>query len=112
MAQTLMTRCPDPLDPTSWTEYWYDDETDSLITRYVQDVEEILKSNQADQNETMNQRHKSEVANKVASIPFTVILKWKYELGVDVFNQDHMPKVLALLNDPEYKHLRTRGGKI
>ena len=49
---------------------------------------------------------------KVASIPLVVIEKWKRELGIDVFNKDHMPKVKQLLNDPSYRWLRTHESTI
>jgi len=110
--QKLMSRSPDPLDPTTWTEYWYDDETDGLITKYVQDVEEILLDNRREANENKNARYTSEIANKVASIPCTVILKWKYELGIDLFNVDHAERVRKLLNSSEYRYLRTHEGRL
>ena len=50
---------------------------------------------------------KDKSMRKVASIPLIIIEKWKRELGVDVMNKDHMPKVKQLLNDPQYRFLRT-----
>lgn len=44
---------------------------------------------------------------KVASIPLIIVEKWKRELGIDIMNKAHMPKVKQLLNDPEYRFLRT-----
>jgi len=37
---------------------------------------------------------------------------WKRDLGVDVFNKDHMPKVKKLLNDPDWAWLRTHESKL
>lgn len=112
MPLEFLFRKSDPEDPSSGTEYWYDPEKDRMITRYVQDVESILNKNKREANASLNQRHKSEAMNKVASIPNTVVLKWKFELGVDIFNPAHADKVKKLLNDPEWRYLRTRGGKI
>lgn len=44
---------------------------------------------------------------KYASIPNVIILKWKNELGVDIFNRDHRKKMFQLINSPEYKFLKT-----
>lgn len=41
-----------------------------------------------------------------AQIPPVVMMKWKNELGVDLFNKDHLPAVLKLLNT-DYKYLKT-----
>ncbi len=48
---------------------------------------------------------------RVASIPPIVILKWKEEHGVDIYNPDHLPKVKQLLNSNEYLYLRTAEGR-
>ncbi len=44
---------------------------------------------------------------KYATIPNVLILKWKNELGVDIFNKDDKKKMFALLNSPEYRFLKT-----
>jgi hypothetical protein len=44
---------------------------------------------------------------KYATIPNIIILKWKKELGVDIFNRNDKKKMFELLNDPEYKFLKT-----
>ena len=48
----------------------------------------------------------------VASIPIGVQYKWLREKGVDIHNKDHWPKVRQLLNDPEYRYLRTGTGRV
>ena len=45
----------------------------------------------------------------VARIPLIVIAKWRNELGVDYWNPDHQDKVDALLNDADWRWLRTDG---
>jgi hypothetical protein len=49
---------------------------------------------------------------RAASIPMAIIEKWKNELGVDVFNPDHIGAVRRLLNSNEYAFLRTAPGRL
>lgn len=44
---------------------------------------------------------------KYASIPNIIILKWKREFGVDIFNPNDRKKMFELLNSPEYRFLKT-----
>ena len=46
----------------------------------------------------------------IARIPLVIVEKWKNELGVDVFNKDHDKKIRQLLNDPDWRYLRTSTG--
>jgi len=39
--------------------------------------------------------------------PPIIIEKWLREFGVDVFNRDHQKKVFGLINQPEYRYLKT-----
>ena len=95
------------------TKVKYDHETDSVVVNRVQDVEPLLELNKKELNgDSMYGSQTNSGMRKVASIPLVVIEKWKRELGVDVFNKDHMPKVKQLLNDPEYRWLRTHESNI
>lgn len=91
------------------TKITYDHETDSIVSNRVQDVQPILELNKKEAlgDSMYGPANPASGMRKVASIPLVVIEKWKRELGVDVFNKDHMQKVKQLLNDPEYKWLRT-----
>jgi len=91
------------------TKFRYDHNEEKVILQNVQDVEPLLELNKKEINGDSMYGTGDNVAGmrKVASIPLVIIEKWKRELGVDVFNKDHMPKVKQLLNDPEYKWLRT-----
>lgn len=44
---------------------------------------------------------------KAASIPVGVIYEWMVKHGVDVYNPDHSDAVLKLLDDPDYRYLKT-----
>lgn len=52
------------------------------------------------------------LGEKVASIPLSVVLLWKERYGVDLFDRNHQPAVTRLLNDPEWRHLRTAPGRL
>lgn len=49
-----------------------------------------------------------------ASIPLSLVTKWRIEEGVDVFSNDpaHKRKARQLLNDHQYKMLRIWEGRI
>jgi hypothetical protein len=51
---------------------------------------------------------------KVASIPLALIEKWQKEEDIDFmrFNDEDRVKLLAKLNDPQFKKLRTAPGRI
>lgn len=49
-----------------------------------------------------------------ASIPLSLIMKWKIEHGVDAFSADpaHKKKAAQLLNDHQYRMLRVWEGRL
>ena len=49
---------------------------------------------------------------KVASVPLFLIDKWRIEEGLDYFNPDHQPALLARYNSNEYSKLRTAPGRL
>ena len=95
-------------DPVTKTHTWhdYDHSTKKTIIIESQDVESYLKKNKMEQSMGWNESNKQDY-KKIASIPNSVIAKWKQELGLDVFNKDHLPKIEKLLQSSEYKYLRT-----
>jgi hypothetical protein len=96
------------MDSPIKTKFKYDRSEDNMIVKSEQDVQPLLELNKKELNgDSPYGGVESNGMRKVASIPLIVIEKWKRELGVDVFNKDHMPKVKQLLNDPEWRWLRT-----
>lgn len=88
----------------------YDEATDVLKLTHQQNVEHILERNKALASDA--DRTKRQIKNDMvhyATVPNTVILKWQLEKGVDVFNTNHRREVFKLLNDPDYKYLKTTG---
>jgi len=97
-------------DPfTGITTYFdYDHASDTTIVGYEQDASVILDANKALQN---NDEYTRQGIKQgwwhYASYPAIIIQKWATEYGVDVFNKDHQKKVIQLVNQPEYKYLKT-----
>ncbi|MAK37688.1 MAG: hypothetical protein CMC15_16130 [Flavobacteriaceae bacterium] len=110
-------------DPITRTQTWHEyDEVNNVTTiAEVQDVEPALNLNKAVQNydvggaKGLNEYSKQGIKNDwwhVASIPNSVIIKWKKEKGIDIFNKNQWNEVKKLLNDSEYAYLRTGTGRV
>jgi hypothetical protein len=98
-------------------ETWYEetpgDAPNKIHLKRYQDVEHILARNQELYNSHSDKPTFHDVeggAFKAASIPAIVIEKWKRE-GFDWYNSTTAEK-RAKLNDPDFKKLRTRPGKL
>lgn len=90
------------------TTFDYIPESDITVIGREQDISHILDANKVLQND--DQLTKDGIKNSwwhYAQIPNIIIEKWKNEHGVDVFNKDHEKAVYKLLNDPQYKFLKT-----
>lgn len=97
----------DPLTGESVT-FKYNHGDDSFTIGHVQDCSHLIEHNKLLAADTeYTKRGIKESWLKYASIPNVVYMNWKQQLGVDLFNRDHMPKVMQLLNSPEYKFLKT-----
>ena len=99
----------------------YDHHTKETVIAEVQDVAPVLEANKVARNQgNGGAKGLNEVAQRgiknnwwhAASVPNSVILKWKKELGVDIYNKDHLPAVKKLLNDREWAYLRTGTGRV
>lgn len=97
----------DPLSGIT-TTFDYDEGTDTTIIGREQDVSAILEKNKALANN--DDVTKEGIKNSwwlYAEIPNIVIEKWLNEHGVNLYNRDHQKAVFRLLNQPEYRYLRT-----
>lgn len=92
-------------DPLSGAKQWfsYDEDTDTMRIRYEEDVSATLDYNKSKQAESFDKR---DDVWHAAKIPNTVIMKWKLEHGVELWNPDHKEGVRRLLNSDEYRYLR------
>jgi hypothetical protein len=110
----MITRLLDYDPLTGITQYHHFDPVTEVTTiETIQDVEPILNANKAMQNDTAYSKRgiKNEMWH-AACVPNIIQEKWLREKGVDVWNNDHWPKVKRLLNDPDWKWLKTTTGTI
>lgn len=94
-------------DPARRMNIWWEDTDDGFQLHYVQDVEPILELNKAKQTMGREYYARDNEMWRVASIPIGVQYTWLIKHGVDVHNEDHWPKVKKLLNDPDWRYLKT-----
>jgi len=95
------------------TKFKYDHNEDKVILQNVQDVEPLLELNKKEAlGDSIYGPQSNNGMRKVASIPLIMIEKWKRELGIDIYDKNDWPKIKQLLNDPEYRFLRTHESKI
>jgi hypothetical protein len=94
------------------TYHHYDHKTKITRIERVQNVEPILEYNK----ELAKTDHEKQGIKRswwhAACIPIVMQEKWLNEHGVDIYNRDHWPAVKRLLNDPDYRYLRTGSGKL
>ena len=89
----------------------FDDATGRFAIERIQDVDPVLDSNKEKVNHSSGYSSSREL-REVAEIPMVIVLKWRDELGIDVFNKDHWPAVKRLLRDADWMHLRSSPGRI
>lgn len=86
-----------------------DDEGPGATAMAVQEVTPILERNQAMASHNDGYTPSRDMA-RIASIPLSILYKWMTENpGFDPFSQDPdcQKKLYALLDDPEWRYLRT-----
>ena len=100
-------------DPVTGLMTWhdYDPLTDEMTIGYSADSTPILERNKVLQNDTdFSKKGIKQEFWKYAEIPVEVQLDWLINKGIDVYNKDHTKKAFELVNDPEYKYLKTTSG--
>jgi hypothetical protein len=96
-------------DPvTGLAHWWLEDGEGNWAQKASQHVDLLLDLNRGAQNHCDPYNAARDV-RMVARIPLIIIAKWRNELGVDYWNPDHQDKVDALLNDADWRWLRTDG---
>jgi hypothetical protein len=110
-------KIPFDFDPLTGSKSWFiDGEGDDFQILTETDVQPVIDRNKSLQNygggdgkdywrAGDNMRHE-------ASIPIGVQMEWMTKHGVDVMNPAHMDGVVKLLNDPEYRYLKTANVRI
>ena len=80
---------------------------DNVVITHKQDATPIIEDNKWAllDIDTHRKQAKNDWAH-YAKIPEIVQMEWKVKYGVDFMDSNHWPKVLKLLEDPEYKYLK------
>jgi hypothetical protein len=96
----------DPLSGAIET-FDYDEHTDTIIIKRTCDVQPIIDRNKELDNHSDGWVGEGRDMRLAASIPTEVAYKWLVEKGVNCWRKEHWPAVRKLLNDPEWRYLRT-----
>lgn len=89
--------------------FHYDDASDRTIIKTEQDVEPILRQNKSAYGSAPSRF--GDMAH-VARIPLVVLEKWGNEDGINYLAPENRKALLAKLNDPDNRFLRTRPGRL
>ena len=93
-------------------EFYYSDADGKVHVKRWQDVEDQLDDNRMRFNlESKGYANSKGGAHKVATIPFSLIEKWRAEEGFDWFNSTDKER-RARLNDPHNRYLLVRPGRL
>ncbi len=95
-------------DPIRGVEQWQDSTygDNRLQVHYRQDVEPLLDLAKEERNNGLTDQGIRDELWLYARIPPVVILKMKYEHGIDIFNKNHLKRAFELINT-EYPYLKT-----
>ena len=88
----------------------YDEGADRAIIETTQDVEPALNACKALYNADDNWARTA--FRRVAHIPASIQVLWIHRYGVDPLNKRNEALLTRLLNDPEWRHLRTAPGRV
>ena len=94
-------------DPLTGLRTWHehDEESGRTLIHYEGDAEPMIARNRAAANAAYGRLGEM---THVAAIPASVQMQWLVEKGVDVLDPDHRQAVARLLDDPEWRYLKTR----
>lgn len=94
------------------TYHHYDHSNGNTIIESVQNIEPYLENNK---QLILNSDKSKQIKNNwwhVACIPIGVQYQWMQKHGVNIWKKEHRKAVFKLLNDPDYKYLKTTNGRI
>lgn len=89
------------------TTYFHPTDDGFALETVQHDVTPILESNAQKRSMGRDYYANDKDMWRAASIPIGVMYQWLTKYGVDVMNEDHWPAVQRLLNDPEWRYLKT-----
>ena len=80
---------------------------DGFLVHHTQDAEPILKLNHEKRSLGRSYYAEDPDMHRVASVPLGVAYQWLAKYGVEAWNPEHMDRIKRLLNDPEWRYLKT-----
>lgn len=80
---------------------------DKASLQFIGDCQPTLDQNHRIRNGFDHRKSRAKGIELVASIDNTIALLWRTKYGIDVYNKHHMPRVIKMLNDPDWKFLKT-----
>lgn len=100
------------------TKSWYWDEGEEKIHIKYTDhsTDDLMQENRDLANASKNKAFKGDKRFfRYARIPLALIVKWKKDLGLDVFasnNPEQEKLLIKTLEDRDYRYLKTTDGKL
>lgn len=96
-------------DPLTRESVWFEMNDDGIATlTHQQDFKPILEANKMMANEdAYTKKGMKGDWWHYARVPNNVIHDWMVNHGVNFFDKNHRKKVFQLLNDPQYRYLKT-----
>jgi hypothetical protein len=89
------------------TYHHYDPATDLTTIETMQDVQPFIERNKALHNTSYQRDGIKDEWMHVATIPVLVQMKWKQEYNIDIYDPADYKRIQKLLNDPDYRYLKT-----
>lgn len=86
--------------------------TGQMAIRSTQDVEPFLDYTRRRRNEDDGCWSPSRDMREVAVVPNIVVEQWIHRYGINAYKPEDQPKVLAMLDDPDWAFLRTGSGRL
>ena len=87
-----------------------DDERKCHVIKGTQDVEPIIEENKRLYTST-DGYWKGRHVQLAASVPNIIVEQWMKQ-GISIFRDEDLPKILAMLDSPEYRYLRCAPGRL
>ena len=94
------------------TYHHYDHATKVTTIETVQDVQPYIEMNKKLHNTDYQRKGIKDEWMHAATIPIGIQMKWLKEHNVDIYKKEDGPKMMRLLDDPEYKYLKTGSCKL
>ena len=71
------------------------------------DAQATLDRNSTIRNDADHKKARQEGWEMIGSIDMSIAYLWLTKYGINVYNKHHWPKIKAMLNDPDWKMLKT-----